>query len=1066
MEIYEYLNQIENKISTGGATEHTHRPILENYIKSCFKSDNFEIINENKRIACGQPDLTIYKKVAQTQIEIGYIEAKDIGVDLLKEQKTDQLTRYKQSLENLILTDYLSFHFFVRGENVKNITIATLNADNSLTPHTEKFDEFKSAIDNFLIHKGQKITSSKKLSTLMAKKAQMMRYVFMQTLSQVENENDNTLFQQFNAFKRILIHDLTHEQFADVYAQTITYGLFTARMYDKTPETFSRGEARDLIPRSNPFLRQLFDYIAGANLDNRVVWIVDSLCDLLRLCARDDILRDFTFKDGGQDPIIHFYEHFLSEYDASLRKARGVWYTPLPVVNFIMRAIDDSLKADFNVNDGIASTEKIKIKIGETNNPSESDLFAVEKEIHRVQLLDVATGTGTFMAEAIQQIHKNKFKNQQALWNNYVDEHLLPRLHGFELLMASYTMCHFKINLLLQELGYIEKNENNPKRLSVYLTNSLEEYHPDSDTLFASWLSHEANEASNIKRDMPIMVAFGNPPYSGESVNKGDWIMKLMDDYKREPNSKQKLQERNPKWINDDYVKFMRFGQYFIEKNGEGILAYINPHGFLDNPTFRGMRWHLLKTYDKIYTIDLHGNSKKKETCPDGAKDENVFDIQQGVSINIFIKTGKKQKGDLAKVHHYDLYGLRHDKYYFLNHNSLSTIPFTELPNIHPMYFMVQKDFALEKKYKQGFSVNQLMPLNSVGIVTARDKFTIHENKDDLIKTVKEFLSCDDDEARIKFDLGKDVRDWKIPYARADLVKNIDIRHTKPQKITYRPFDNRYTYYTGNSKGFHCMPRGEVMKHFIDRDNLGLIYTKIIPKNHDYNRLFVSKYIIDGHIISDATYISPLYLYPDTEQNQTSSERRLANLDRDIVKNIEKSLKLPFVDDHESKKQGDETVFTPLDILDYIYAVLHCPLYREKYAEFLKIDFPHVPYPQNAKGFFELVKYGGELRSIHLLENDCVNHFITAFNASGDNEVVKPKYKDGHVYINKEQRFDNVPDVAWNFYIGGYQPAQKWLKDRKGKSLNYDDLVHYQKIIVVLTKTHEIMKKIDDIFVD
>ncbi|MEM7071634.1 MAG: N-6 DNA methylase, partial [Pseudomonadota bacterium] len=456
------------------------------------------------------------------------------------------------------------------------------------------------------------------------------------------------MFEQFKAFKRVLMHDLESEQFADIYAQTITYGLFTARMYDQASETFSRLEALAWIPRSNPFLRQLFGHIAGLNLDDRVVWIVDSLCDLLRLCVREDILKDFMLKDGGQDPIIHFYENFLSEYDASLRKSRGVWYTPKPVVDFIVRAIDDSLKRHFDISDGIASAEKTTVKLKQKDPRLKSGERTIEKQMHKVQLLDVATGTGTFLAQAINHTYQSKFKNQQALWSDYVDQHLLPRLHGFELLMASYTMCHLQINLLLEELGYKLKNVDNPQRLNVYLTNSLEKDHPDSKTLFASWLSDEANEASHIKRDMPIMVAFGNPPYSGESHNKGDWIMDLMEDYKKEPKSKQKLQERNPKWINDDYIKFMRFGQYLIEKKGEGILAYINPHGFLDNPTFRGMRWRLLKTYDEIYIIDLHGNTRKKETCSDGTKDQNVFDIQQGVSINIFIKTGKKQKNDLA----------------------------------------------------------------------------------------------------------------------------------------------------------------------------------------------------------------------------------------------------------------------------------------------------------------------------------------------------------------------------------------------------------------------------------
>lgn len=1058
MDISDYLKQIAAKLATGIATEHSHRATLSDYVQSRFNSNDYIIINEAKRIACGQPDLTIYKGKTN-HIEIGYIEAKDIGVDLNKEQKSAQCTRYKASLENFILTNHYDFIFFKRGEKVKEISIATLNTDlntdkKSLTYHHDNFDELKNAIDNFLIYQGQKITDSQKLAAMMAKKAQMMRHVFMQALSTPDDDN-HTLAEQFDAFQKILIHDLDYTQFADVYAQTITYGLFTARMYDDTPDDFSRSEAAGLIPRSNPFLRQLFDYIAGTNLDDRVVWIVDSLCDLLKLCVRDDILRAFSFKDGGQDPIIHFYEHFLGEYDKKLKKARGVWYTPQPVVNFIIRAIDDSLKTHFDLPDGIASTEKTNITVdGES------------REVHRVQLLDVATGTGTFMAQAIQHIYNAKFQHQQNLWNNYVDKHLLPRLHGFELLMASYTMCHFKINLLLDELGYTPKDPKKPKRLSVYLTNSLEEEHPSDNLPFARWLSDEANQASEIKRDMPIMVAFGNPPYRGESENKGDWIMGLMEAYKKEPDRQHKLQERNPKWINDDYVKFLRLAEYYIDKNQQGIVAYINAHGFLDNPTFRGMRWHLLTTFDQIYIIDLHGNTIKKETSPDGSKDENVFDIKQGVSINIFIKTNKKKSKQLARVHHYDCYGVRHDKYQFLNNNDLSSIAFTPLPHIAPMYFMAKKDFTLEAEYNKGFAVNALMPLNSVGITTARDHFTIHQNANDLKTTIKEFLNCSDNEsARIQFHLGQDTQEWKVAYARQDLQDNIN--KIIPEKITYRPFDNRYTYYTGKTKGFHCRTRNEVMQHFVNGNNIGLMVGRQgqVVGSMTWNLIFITKNITDLNVYyRGGEQVFPIYLYPNTENGQKTTEKRIPNLNQEMIKKIEKYLKIPFITDHEDKESGDQSQFTPLDILDYIYAVLHSLSYREKYAEFLKIDFPRVPYPNNAKEFFNLCATGSELRQIHLLEHQCLNTPRYQYIGDGDNEVMKIDYKDGHVYINPNQRFEDVPQIAWDFYIGGYQPAQKWLKDRRGQILDYDDITHYQKIIIALSETHRIMQKIDKIF--
>jgi len=415
------------------------------------------------------------------------------------------------------------------------------------------------------------------------------------------------------------------------YCFTNPYGMFAARLHDTTLEDFTRQEAAELIPKSNPFLRKLFGYVAGPDIDERIKRTVDNLADVFRATNVEELLKNFGKSTQTNDPIIHFYETFLSEYDPKLRKSRGVWYTPEPVVNFIVRAVDDILKTEFNLPQGLADTSKTKIKV-----PEQGSTKLVEKEVHKVQILDPATGTGTFLSEVVKLIYNKNFKNLQGVWSSYVEEHLIPRLNGFEILMASYSMAHLKLDMLLRETGYKPTRD---QRFNIYLTNSLEEHHPDTGTLFSNWLSTEANDANHIKRDTPVMCVIGNPPYSGESSNKGKWIMDLMEDYKKEPGGKQKLQERNPKWINDDYVKFLRYGQYYIEKNGEGILAFINPHGFLDNPTFRGMRWNLLKTYDKIYTIDLHGNSKKKEVSPDGSPDVNVFDIMQGVSINLFVKT-------------------------------------------------------------------------------------------------------------------------------------------------------------------------------------------------------------------------------------------------------------------------------------------------------------------------------------------------------------------------------------------------------------------------------------------
>lgn len=1071
MTITEYINNINQRYKLGNATEHTFRGDLQQLIESLVSG--IQATNEPKRQACGAPDYILTKK----DIPVGFIEAKDVGdKDLEGKKKSgnkEQFDRYRASLDNLIFTDYIEFHLYNDGEMVSKISIAEIT-EQGIIALPKNFKSFESLIKDFCTHIGQNIKSSKKLAEMMAGKARLLSDVIEKALtSDEDNKEDSTLKEQMNAFKSILIHDITSKGFADVYAQTIAYGMFAARLHDPTLDTFSRQEAAELIPKSNPFLRKLFGYIAGPDIDDRIKWIVDNLTEIFLACNVEDILKNYGKATKMEDPIIHFYETFLAEYDPKLRKARGVWYTPAPVVNFIVRSVDDILKTEFGVAQGLADTTKTKININTqtVDKRSKTGFKKIEQEVHKVQILDPATGTGTFLAEVIKHVNK-KFKGQEGIWSGYVENHLIPRLNGFELLMASYAMAHLQLDLLLKETGY--KATTN-QRTKVYLTNSLEEYHPDTGTLFANWLSSEANEANHIKRDSPVMCIIGNPPYNGESINKGNWIMKLMEDYKKEPGGIEKLKERNSKWINDDYVKFLRYGQHFIEKNGSGILAYINPHGFLDNPTFRGMRWNLLKTYDKIYTIDLHGNSKKKEVSPDGSIDQNVFDIMQGVAITFFIKTGNKKDNELGKIFHYDLYGKRELKYEFLTKNSIDSIKYKELPKKAPNYFMIDKDFEAENTYDQGFSVNDLFTVNSAGIVTARDSFTIHFTESDVKSTIEEFLSIDDESARLKFKLGKDVRDWSVSGARNDLNES-QSDFSNVVQINYRPFENRFTYYTGKSKGFHCMPRGEVMQHMFKKDNLSLICPKQVPEKEN-SGMFISKYI-SGHKTCSAYNINnvfPLYTFSKTIGQQTidATSERTPNLNSDIVSAISNKIGLTFT----NEKESNETTFAPIDILDYIYAISHSPSYRRKYREFLKIGFPKIPYPKNKADFIKLSKLGKEIRNIHLLQSPKVEEFITSYPKGGDNVIITKIAKTdwklfdkenqiGRIWINDEQYFDNIPLAAWEFYIGGYQPAQKWLKDRKERTLEFDEILHYQKIIVALMETDRLMKEVDKIKIE
>ncbi len=1029
MTIQEYIHTVNTRFKSGISGEHSYRGDLESLIKSIVPG--IEITNEPINVTtCGNPDYVITKK----KIPIGYIEAKDIDKDLNSHQFNEQFVRYKRALDNLIITDYISFKFFQHGELIQEVRIADIEK-NVIKPIPENFQLFEDRIKDFCTFIGITIKSAKKLAEMMAAKARLLQNILEHAITSDEVNKENTsLKQQYDTFKSILIHDLKPKDFADIYAQTLAYGMFAARLHDPSLDNFSRKEAAELIPHTNPFLRRLFQYIAGYDIDDRIKTTVDNLADVFRATNVEAMLQNFGKSTQTEDPIIHFYETFLAEYDPKQRKSRGVFYTPQPVVNFIVRSVDDILKSEFGLTQGLADTSKTKIKIKDVTKAT-SDLRSKtksierEEEVHRVQILDPATGTGTFLAEIVRQVY-NKFTGQQGIWNNYVETHLLPRLNGFELLMASYAMAHLKLDLILSETGF--KPTIN-QRLRIYLTNSLEEYHPDTGTLLANWLSTEANEANGIKRDTPVMVILGNPPYSVSSTNKSKWIEKLMIDYKKE------LNERNIQPLSDDYLKFIRFGEYYINKNGNGILAYISNNSFIDGIIHRQMRKTLLNSFDSIYILNLHGNTKKGEKCPDGSTDQNVFDIMQGVSINIFIKRGIVKNRD-AQIFQFDLYGTRQSKYDYLTNNTLNNIPWNNINPIKPYFYFVKKDFDGIEKYESGFSIDSLFEKNSVGIVTSKDAILISTSKADLKNKVTN-------------------------------TYNIEYKESLVRRISYRTFDEQYIYYDNNLVD---RAREKLMKHLFF-DNIALVTPKQAIKG--FHHVFISRQICDKNFIDSAGQygagnVFPLYIYQESIEflsNDQPVRKRVPNLNLKIVKRIEEIISEKFV--NEKELQSD--TFTPLELFDYIYGILHSTKYREKYKELLKIDFPKIPYPKDKETFWQLVKLGSELRQIHLLESPKVEHYITLYPVGGDNSVRKinavpgcdPPCRANHLraYINDTQYFDNVPEVAWNFYIGGYQPAQKWLKDRKGRKLEYEDILHYQKIIAALTETDRLMKEIDKI---
>jgi predicted helicase len=1049
-----YFQEVTQVYQGQNATEHSYRPALKKLMESL--DSGIQAINEPKRIACGAPDFLVKNGV----LDVGYMEAKDISVSLKKVEKTAQMGRYFQALGKLILTDYLEFRWYVQGELTLTASLGTIDKNKKIKIDKEGIQAVDQILRQFLLAKVPQITTPKYLAKCMADLAQLMRDAIKTALNDVDK--GGTLREQLESFQRVLIKDLTVEQFADMYAQTICYGLFAARCNTDNPQTFSRETAAFKLPKTNPFLRSIFGQIAGPDLDDRISWAVDNLANILQQTEMAEILKDFGKRTRREDPVVHFYETFLAEYDPKMRESRGVYYTPEPVVDYIVKSVDYILKHKFNISKGLADSKKIKIP-----NPKGEGTI----ETHQVLILDPAVGTGTFMHSVIDFIY-DKFKNQRGMWSSYVRKHLLPRLFGFELLMAPYTVAHMKLGLQLQELGY---DFSSDERLRIYLTNTLQEAFqiPAADG-FMNRIRDEAEAAKDIKQDVPVMVILGNPPYSYESINTDPWIVGLVRDYYQVDGKP--LGERNPKGLLDDYVKFIRFAQHRVSETGYGIVALITNHGYLDNPTFRGMRQNLMQTFDEIYVLDLHGNSKKKEVCPDGSPDKNVFDIQQGVAISIFIKYENSQQ-KLATVYHADLWGMREvyenkelvgGKYHWLAENDISSTEWTEIKPQPGFNTFKINDDILCNEYNKFWKITNILIVNNDGIVTARDDLTIKFTQKDVLDTINKFVSLSIEDARKIFDLGEDTRDWKITLAQKDL-KESGLLKTNIIPIYYRPFDYRYTYYTGKTKGFHCTPRGEVMQHMIINDNLGLAVGRqgLAVNDPEWSLVTSLKNIIDKNVFRrGGICFFPLYLYPTNTPTLFDSPPtnapggRKPNLSPEFITELSQKLDLEFISDGKGNKTK---TFGPEDIFNYIYAIFHSPNYRQRYAEFLKIDFPRVPLTANAALFWELVIKGDKLVKYHLMKETGTE--ISTYPIPGSDIVEQVKYHENHqqIWINSQQYFDQVPQQIWNFYIGGYQVCQKWLKDRKGRQLNFDDINHYQNIISIISETIKIMENIDQI---
>jgi predicted helicase len=805
----QYIHTIEKKLALGDATEHTHRSALETLVESL--DSGITATNEPKHIECGAPDFILRKG----SVTVGYIEAKDIGKSLDETEKSEQLSRYRDSLSNLILTDYLEFRWYVDGECRLKALLGTQSRDGKIRRDKAGAEAVAELLSGFLSHRAEGVGTPRELAQRMAQQAHLIRNLIINAFE--KEPEGGSLHTQLAAFRDNLIPDLSAEYFADMYAQTIAYGLFAARCTSRNGASFTRLDAAQNLPRTNPFLRKLFQYIAGYDLDDRIAWLVDDLAQVLSQADMEAVLKNFGKRTGKEDPVVHFYETFLKEYDDKIREMRGVYYTPEPVVSYIVRSIDRLLKDRFNKPQGLADDKTL--------------------------ILDPAVGTATFLYMVINEIYQaNIGKGQQGMWNNYVAEKLLPRIFGFELLMAPYAVAHLKLGLLLQETGYEFKSE---QRLGIYLTNTLEEAIKRAETLFARWITEEANAAARVKKDEPIMVVLGNPPYSGHSANKGEWARQLVERYKTIDGKP--LGEKNPKWLQDNYVKFLAFGQWRIERTGQGILGFITNHSYLDNPTFRGMRQSLMNTFTDIYILNLHGNAKKKEVAPDGGRDENVFDIQQGVAIGILAK--ELGKTSPATVHYADLWGLREGKYRILLETDVSHTSWTELNPTSPFYLFVPRDEAQLDEYEKGWKVTEIFPVNVLGFQTHRDDFATAFDEEAMRMRIGDLRrkDCADDELIEKYGLS-DSASWKLSLAR----KNIRDDHNWERyfgKCLYRPFDIRYCYFSTNVMD---RPRPQLLKHVFAKGNLCILLPRQIATN-DWRHVNSSTLIAESCVVSTNT---------------------------------------------------------------------------------------------------------------------------------------------------------------------------------------------------------------------
>ena len=1035
-----YLAQLYKTTTRGDAREESYYPLFENFLYEFARNigkTKIQVTTLPKQTEAGNPDFRVWDG---KQHIVGYIEAKKPGENLDVIENSPQLKRYRKTFPNLILTDFYEFRLYRNGEMIDKTFIARpMLAVKGIKPPVENEEKFNALLSKYFAFSLPKVTTAGQLAKELALRTRFLRDEVISVEMEQQQKGKGELYGFYETFRKFLIANLKEEDFADLFSQTITYGLFAART--RSTNGFNRKLAYDLIPKTIGILRNVFRFISQGDLPPHMEVMVDDIAGVLNAADVKNILHQYYKAGKGEDPIVHFYETFLNEYDPATREKRGVYYTPEPVVRYIVRSVHDLLKTHFGLSDGLASKE--------------------------VTLLDPAGGTLTFPVEAIKTAVKEYTgKYGTGGVHKLISEQILKNFYAFELMMAPYAIGHIKVSFLLEELGYAMKDD---ERFKLYLTNTLDmEDLAQTQIPGLESLSEESHEAGKVKRNEPVLVIIGNPPYSGISANISDWTEKLLKTNLDGAQSYYeidggKLKERKL-WLQDDYVKFLRFAQWKIHKAGKGIVGMITNHGYLDNPTFRGMRQSLMKTFNEIYILNLHGNSVKKETSADGSKDVNVFDIQQGVAIAIFVKTGITKD---CKINHHEIYGERESKYKWLNEYILNTTEFSQLKPASPWYFFVERNTDQIEYYNNWMRVNEIFPVNTVGFVTGRDSLTIGFEPMEVWNRLYQFSRMDAEMARQAFGLGKDSRDWKVGNAQRDFKGSGSMKELI-NSVLYRPFDFRFSYYTGNSRGLYSSPQNSIMQQML-KDNMGLVVSRI-NRQVSLGYVFISDQLTDFHILDnarDSTSIFPIYLYKPTEVKKKKSATQgmmLFEPEEEYDKLGRKPNIAPVVFAQLAKAYKSKP--TPEQILYYCYAVLYSNTYREKYAEFLKIDFPRIPFTSDHKLFLQMAQHGEELTLLHLLKSKSLNNPIVRYWGQGEDVIEKPLYDAAsqRVSINPTKYFEGIAPEVWEYHIGGYQVMQKYLKDRKGRQMT--DPATYCKIATAISETIQIQMTIDPLFME